>query len=319
MSSKPTLTVEELSALQPRNSIGALYCLIATFLSVSGVALSLFDNRVAWICGQLVLAIALLQWFLLLHEAGHQTLFRSKNMNTIAGHLAALLSGFPCTSWTLIHFRHHKWTGWQDLDATTESLVPRRLKAWERGVINFCWKSWVPLFSLIYRINNYWNYPRICQYIRKREQRVKVVRDIVILVIVYVLLILAMGPSTFIQVFGLAFLLSLILQEVILLSQHTHVPTNVSKGKPVKPFPPLEQEVYTRSLRFPAWISSVILMHFDAHELHHMYVRVPGYNLRKIPYTTRNEVNWWEWIKGSKRLSGVSFLFCNREQTGFKL
>ena len=319
MSSTSPPTKEELSALKPLNSIGALYFLSATFLSIAGVTLSLLDSWFAWICGQLAIAIAMLQWFVLLHEAGHQTLFRSKNLNTFVGHVAALLSGFPYTSWILIHFRHHKWTGWQDLDATTESLVPRPLKKWERNVINFCWKTWIPLFSLIYRINNYWNYPRVSKYIRQREQRAKVVRDIVILASAYLLLTLIMGPLEFIQVFGLAFLLCLIMQEVILLSQHTHVPTNVSEGRSVKPFSPLEQEVYTRSLRFPGWISSVILMHFDAHELHHMYVRVPGYKLRKIPYTTHNEVHWWEWIKGSKRLSGVSFLFSNREQTGFEL
>jgi hypothetical protein len=61
-----------------------------------------------------------------------------------------------------------------------------------------------------------------------------------------------MGPSAFLHVFGLAFLITLVMQEVILLSQHTHIPTNVSNGKPVKSFSPLEQEVYTRSLRFPA-------------------------------------------------------------------
>ena len=60
-------------------------------------------------------------------------------------------------------------------------------------------------------------------------------------------------------------------------------------------------------------------MQFDAHELHHMYVHVPGYDLRKIPYKTHHEVNWWQWIRESKRLSGVSFLFEDRNKTGFEL
>lgn len=313
------LAVKELSNLKPRNSKGALYFLLSTILTAAGTWLSLYDNIFVWTTGQIILAIAFLQWFILLHEAGHRTLFRSKSMNTAAGHVAGLLSGFPYTSWTLIHFRHHKWTGWQDLDATTASLVPRSLKKWEKLVINFCWKTWIPLFSLIYRINNYWNYPRIAGYLRHKAQRRKVMRDILILLAAYFSLLYIMGPSTFLHVFGLAFLITLILQEIILLSQHTHIPTNVSHGEPVRPFLPLEQEVYTRSLRFPGWVSSLILMHFDAHELHHMYVHVPGYDLKRIPYNTHNEVDWREWIKGSKRLSGVSFLFEDRTRTGFEL
>ena len=311
--------VIELASVKPRNSKGALFFFLSATLTAVGIRLSLFDTFFVWSTGQVILAVAFLQWFILLHEAGHRTLFRSKVLNTAAGHVAGLLSGFPYSSWKLIHFRHHQWTGWQDLDATTASLVPRPMKKWEQLVINFCWKAWIPLFSLIYRINNYWNYPRVAQYIPLQEQRKKVARDILTLLVAYISLILLMGPSAFLQVFGLAFFITLVMQEVILLSQHTHIPTNVSDGKPVKSFPPLEQEVYTRSLRFPAWVSSIVLMHFDAHELHHMYVHVPGYDLRKIPYRTHGEVNWWKWIKGSKRLSGVAFLFSDRTKTGFEL
>lgn len=318
MESTPTPTGPEVTSLKPRNSIGALYFFLATILTALGIWLSMFVTFFIWITGQVILAIALLQWFILLHEAGHRTLFRSKSLNTYAGHVAALLSGFPYSSWVLIHFRHHKWTGWQDLDATTASLVPRPLENWEQTVINFCWKFWIPLFSLIYRINNYWNYPRVAKYILLRERRVKVARDILILLSAYVVLILAIGLSAFLQIFGLAFLISLVLQEIILLSQHTHIPAKLSAGNSVRPFSPLEQEVYTRSLRFPDWISSIVLMHFDAHELHHMYVHVPGYDLRKIPYRTHNEVDWWNWIKGSKRLSGVSLLFEDSGRTGFE-
>ena len=319
MAAAPPPPAHELSGLKPRNSTGALYFLLAAVLTAVGVWLSLREDLLAWGAGQFVLATALLQWFILLHEAGHRTLFRSRALNTAAGHAAGLFSGFPCSAWTLIHFRHHKWTGWQDLDATTASLVPRALKQWEQLVINFCWKTWIPLFSLLYRINNYWNYPRIVRYLGAHAQRRKVARDIVVLLIAYVALFLAMGHAAFFQVFALAFLITLVMQETILLSQHTHMPTNISHGETVRPFTPREQEIYTRSLRFPSWISRILLMHFDAHELHHMYVQVPGYDLGKIPYRPQHEVNWWTWIRGSRALSGVAFLFGDRTRTGFAL
>jgi fatty acid desaturase len=62
-----------------------------------------------------------------------------------------------------------------------------------------------------------------------------------------------------------------------------------------------------------------LILHFDAHELHHMYVRVPGYDLHKIPSRPQNEVHWWQWLRAVKRLPGDVFLFQNQAQTGFKL
>ena len=103
-----------------------------------------------------VLALALLQWFVLLHEAGHLTLFRSRTANVIAGHLAGFFALIPFASWRRVHGLHHLWTGWQDLDPTTAPLVPRRLGTVERILVDWAWKLWLPLFSVLYRVNNYW-------------------------------------------------------------------------------------------------------------------------------------------------------------------
>ena len=74
----------------------------------------------------------------------------------------------------------------------------------------------------------------------------------------------------------------------------------MSHGEPVRPFPTIEQEVFTRSLRFSAWLSA-LLLHIDAHELHHMYPFVPGYRLGGIAYETENEIGVWTWIAASAR------------------
>jgi fatty acid desaturase len=60
-----------------------------------------------------------------------------------------------------------------------------------------------------------------------------------------------------------------------------------------------------------------MILHFDAHELHHMFVRVPGYRLRRIHYRPANEVGWWQWLRAAKRLTGVEFLFGRRDESGF--
>jgi fatty acid desaturase len=81
----------------------------------------------------------------------------------------------------------------------------------------------------------------------------------------------------------------------------------------------MNQEVFTRSLQFPAWFARLILLNLDAHELHHMYPRVPGYDLHRIAYVPQNRIHWWRWLVGAKRLSGEVFLFQNRLDSGHHL
>ena len=217
-----------------------------------------------------------------------------------------------------MHGRHHKWTGWQDLDPTTASLVPRPLGRAERTIVNTCWRLWIPLFSILYRINNYWQVARLCRMFPKPADRRAIVVDAAVLLAVYGAIITVAGPALVARVTGVALLLSLGLEDLLLLSQHTHVPQNVSGGAAVRPFPAVEQESFTRSLRLPPLVSAFIL-HFDAHELHHMYPFVPGYHLHRIRYSPENEIGWWHWVRGAKQMRGDVLLFQNRLDTGYDL
>lgn len=118
--------------------------------------------------------------------------------------------------------------------------------------------------------------------------------------------------------FGPALLLSPMAEDVLLLSQHTHIPQHVSHGAAVRPFPAIEQEEFSRSLRLPGWLS-MLLLHFDAHELHHMYPFVPGYHLHGVAYMPQNEVGYWAWIRAAKRVPGEVFLFQNRTESGWEI
>ncbi len=287
-------------------------------VSAAGLTLALQPGWLAWSLGQLLLALAFLQWFVVLHEAGHKTLFRSRRANLVVGHFASMPSLIPFLAWRRIHARHHKYTGWQDLDATTALLVPRPVASWERVAVDLAWLTWLPLFSVLYRLQNFWNVKRVGPYLGQSADRRALVMNCLALAVAYALLLAVLGPWDVLVAIGPGLVLSLMAQDVILLSQHTHMPTNRSEGEPVRYFAPMEQEPFTRSLRLPAWFSRLILG-FDLHELHHMYVHVPGYDLHSIPYRAQNEVHWLAWLKGAKRLSGKTFLFGNRDETGFRL
>jgi fatty acid desaturase len=308
----------DLAHLRPSNLIGSCIVGSAGGLTTLAVFLAAQPELGYWLLGQFLLAAALVQWFALLHEAGHRTLFRSRPLNQLTGHVAGYFAVIPFDCWKLVHGMHHRWTGWQDLDMTTATLVPRPLSAVERFILNACWRLWIPLFSTLYRINNFWNLPRLCRIFRHRRERRRLIRGVLVLAGAYAITAVLVGPGELLRLGGLGLLLALIVQDPLILSQHTHVPLRLSHGEAVRPFLPREQEVYTRSLRLPRWVSAALL-HLDAHELHHMYARVPGYHLRRIPYAPHNEMGWWQWLRRAKALPGAVFLFQNRDQTGWPI
>jgi fatty acid desaturase len=305
--------------LKPRDLWGCAYFLLAVGLTSLAIWLSLLPYVALWLAGQVLLALALLQWFCVLHEAGHKTLFRSGWLNKASGYVAGFFAIIPFDCWKLVHARHHRWTGWQDMDATTATLVPRRLSWFERTAINLSWRLYLPLFSTIYRLTNYWHLPRLIRYFPRSAQRWRLGLNIFGYAAAYGLVIWLAGPLLALQVAGLAVFLTLVMQDPLILSQHTHIPMQLSHGEAVAPFSPKDQEAFTRSLLFPLWFSRLILINLDAHELHHVHTSIPGYYLHTLGRDTQNGVSWWKWLLAAKRVPGDVLLYQNRNQTGFDL
>jgi len=308
-------TPAALTHLRPSNAAAAGIVATSVGLTGGGIWLSLRPSVWLWAVGQVLLALALVQWFALLHECGHETLFRGKRINALVGQVSGFFALIPFYNWKRIHARHHKWTGWQDVDPTTAALVPRELKTVERVLVNVCWKFWVPLFAVLYRVNNFWNWPRLLTLFKDSRDRRRLAVSSLGLLLAYVAVFAIVGGSVVLRVIGVALLLALIAEDLLLLSQHTHIPQQLSHGEAVRPFPTIEQEVFTRSLVFPRWLSA-LLLHIDAHELHHMYPFVPGYRLGGVAYDTENEIGLLAWIRGARAMPGELFLFHNRLETG---
>jgi fatty acid desaturase len=307
-----------ISHLRSRHRSGWTFAGLAVALSLAGTALAWERSGLAWIAGQLVLASAFVQWFVLLHECGHGTLFPSRRLNTLAGHVAGFFALIPFPVWTRVHGRHHKWTGWQDVDPTTATLAPRTRRPYERRVVNFCWKYWLPLFSVVYRLGNFWHLGRLARLFPDRSEHRALVRSAVLLAALYGLVLWVIGPLALLRLTGLALFLALVVEDVLLISQHTHIPMELAAGAEVRPFRTIDQEVFTRSLRLPRLLSWFTL-HFDAHELHHMYPFVPGYRLDEVPYVPANEVSWRRWIPAARAVPGEILLFQNRNESGFDI
>ena len=308
----------DLAALRPTNLAGGFYMGCAALLTTTSIALSLSSSIWSWLAGQLLLAVAMIQWFAILHEAGHKTLFRTHWVNRWSAHCAGFFALIPGDCWRLVHAKHHYWTGWQDLDITTETLVPRALRGFERVAINVCWRLWIPLPATLYRLNNYWNLLRLRRLFPQSRERRIVTLNVIGYLVAYIALTVGLGWEVVTRTVGLGLLITLSLQDLLILSQHTHIPMKLANRDAVRPFPPLQQEVFTRSLIFPRWFARLVLLNVDAHGLHHMIPRVPGYHLHRLQNReTMNCIRWWEWVIRAKAVPGDVLLFQNRDQTGF--
>ena len=82
--------------------LGALWVLVAASVAVS-----------YWLTAGLVLLISLflLRVFVLMHECGHGSLFRSAGLNKAFGFVFGVLSGMPQYVWSKHHMFHHSTNG----------------------------------------------------------------------------------------------------------------------------------------------------------------------------------------------------------------
>ncbi len=306
-------------ALAPSDLAGSVYVLGAVAATALGLWLSLRTSPAVWLAGQALLAASLVQWFILLHEAGHLSLFRSRALNLVAGHAAGVMALIPFAAWRRVHGLHHLWTGWQDRDPTTAALAPRARSRLQLAAVDIAWRLSLPLFALLYRAGNYWHVGRLNALFSAPRQRLAMHVNIAAAAIGYAAAAWLVGIEPLLRVFGLATLLGLAAQEPLILSQHTHLPQRLSGGRRVAPLGPALQARHTRSLAFPRWFAQAFLLNFNAHELHHRFPAVPGYRLARIAWRSPNEVHWWTWLRAVKAMRGSTFLFETRERTGFPL
>jgi fatty acid desaturase len=185
--------------------------------------------------------------------------------------------------------RHHKWTGWQDIDPTTASLVPRPLSRAERTTRQRLLEVPDPAVLGDLCHQQFLELAAPEGAVSQAEDRRRLALHSVALVAVYAAVIVLLGPSTFAAHVRLALRLSLIAEDM-LRSASTRIFPQKSERRAARPSVSDRRARGVHAVaRVSRWMSS-LLLHIDAHELHHMYPFVPGYRLTGIPYETENEI-----------------------------
>jgi len=298
------------------NTMGFLYLLSPLLFVVLGLYLSLSNTfGVLYMLGQISLSIFFFQCFILLHETGHYSYFKSKLLNLIFGNIFALLAFIPFMSWVAIHNLHHKWTGYRDKDPTTEGTVSPKFSAPIKFLVNFCWFFFIPLFTVGYRIGNYWNIKKLNKHLPERKLPT-IYLNIILQVFIYAFIFYFFG--TWIVHYLLpAYILSLMISDLFILSQHSHIEIPLSNGKEVKPIRFSEQVQYTRSVSVFRNIGRYVYFNFHLHELHHAYPIMPGYYLDKTHIKMPNTVKFMHYLIDAKKMSGIDFIFnTSKKQIG---
>lgn len=259
-----------------------------------------------YLIGQVCGIIFFAQCFVLMHEFGHRSMFKSVGLNTLFGHIFSLFTFIPYYNWLEVHDLHHKWTGYRDKDPTTEKTFDDRLTPFQKKLINFCWKYYIPLFTIGYRFGIYWKAEKLQRHLNAATYR-KCILSMFSYGVVY-LCIIIFFPHTVLKLLP-AIILSFNVTDIISLSQHSHIRMQHSEGKDIEPLKYADQIPYTRSLILPGWVGKYFIFNMNYHEAHHAYPGLPCYHLPDVKINNINAYPFFPWLRKVKSMPGVDFIF----------
>ncbi len=282
---------------RPRNLRAFLSLIILSLMTMFSLVLILQENLILWVFGDIFLCLVMWSWFSILHSCGHDAYFKASLLNSISGHIASFITLVPFYSWKHHHNIHHRWTGWKEKDPSANEAPDLPLEGAWLKVIDFCWRRWIPVFSLSHALTNFWNPIRMSSVLPDRKRRWQSHLSQIILVF-YILTFLILAPGLFLKIYGFSMVLFLVLSDPFLLSQHIALPLYKSDGEKVRPFK--DHNKFCRSITFGHLIDRFIFLNFNLHSVHHEYPTVAHYDLHKLDYTPEHSIRFSDWVMWSK-------------------
>lgn len=228
---------------------------------------------------QVVLAVVFFRGFSLMHEAVHHSAADARLLNALAGLVGGILCFMPYHSWKYLHLEHHQWAGNVDQDPSAKLRKDYDpAKKMKYRILSAIWKSWIPLLGLMQEIV-FWVYP--IQQFKNPIYRWQVKFWIGFSAMVPIATYGALAwwwPALFhLSHFAPAGVLYLMMVELINFPHHMDVPAYRGRKRLLV----MEQYKVSRSSYYPAWFSRNFLLNFNLHSEHHLFPRLPWYQLDK--------------------------------------
>lgn len=304
--------LSEAGEFRKSDLVGATTMIAELSATAFGLFLLTMGAPFSWtyFVGEIWLGCCLFRCFVLAHECGHGTLFRTRALNTGAGTLMGVLSQVPYIGWRNVHYEHHKWVGVVDKDPTSAGLLKaQRYSPRMKKLLSLCWKCRLPLAALGGVISAFWLYPMRQWQAGNTRQAMSGLASDLITVSPLVALFITLGMHGVLVYWVPAMLVFYVLFEYINLTHHSGLYPFLSDTHP-EPVPLHAQDVHCRTAVMPEWLSLVLCYHFNLHTEHHFFPSVPWHrlpalhrSLREQQGNTFNDVNMISYINLIRRLN----------------
>jgi omega-6 fatty acid desaturase (delta-12 desaturase) len=256
-------------------------------------------------------ALAIVQLYLILHEAVHGSASNDHRINDLLGHLCGWLIFLPFLPRRRNHLTHHVWAAHSVYDPENKSMIAKFSLMTERKekTLEFLWRHWIPTMAANHFIEHWWS---AFQIRRSGICSSRIKKEILfarIYIIGYSIIIgLALTFNVLYQLLCFylpLWLLLLIMVELLNLPHHAHAPL-LAIGVDRLPF--WEQAAVSHDCRtLPVW-SRFIILNFNLHVVHHTFPWVPWYRLPRVrELLVKHEghlpeyVNEWRFSLNSRR------------------
>ncbi|WP_144395311.1 fatty acid desaturase family protein [Pleionea sediminis] len=233
---------------------------------------------------EIFLGLSMFRCFVLLHECGHGTFFKSNNSNVIMGSLFGAIALVPFVSWRNVHRKHHKWVGVIDKDPTSvAALDAQEYSSAMRMIVRVMWVLRLPVAAAIGIFSAFWMYPgRLLKETKvDRHKLLLSILSAVITLLPWGALAVLIGLENFLIYALPALFIFYFWFETINLCHHAGLYPFISHSHPnsIKTY---EQEAYCRSAMLPRWLSIVCCYNFNLHTEHHIFPTVPWSYLNRL-------------------------------------
>ncbi len=256
----------------------------------------------------LLFSLALVHFYLILHEATHSAVSKHTLLNDLIGQIFGWLILMPFLPRQSSHLLHHTWTGHPQRDPANNRMIQRFSVITQAQVkrLEFVWKYWFPAIIINDRIG-LWLAPiqqrKNGLKSRRVEREMKWIYLYIFFYVTACALLLWLGLfKHFLSWYLPSLFICYLVEELANLPHHAETPLLNSNDKAL---PYWEQHRVTHSCKsVPLW-SRFVLLNFNLHTAHHLFPTAPWHVLEKLhaemslivpnimsEYETQNELEW---------------------------
>ncbi|KGX48458.1 fatty acid desaturase family protein [Burkholderia pseudomallei] len=256
-------------------------------------------------------ALALLQLYLIMHEAVHNSVSSTHVFNEIVGHVCSWIIGLPFLPRRRAHLGHHAWTAHPSRDPENRKMIQKFSVITENDArtLEFAWRHWIPMIAFNHFVSH-WLAP--FQHRDTRAHRSKSNTELAF-GILYLIGYVAVGTlawhagvvGNLVAFVAILWTVLLVAVELLNLPHHAEIPLLPHDAAR----PPLwEQDVVSHSCaHLPVW-SRWVILNFNLHVVHHAYPWLPWHELPRAQRLVdsmqtggTNQTNEWAFAVTKRR------------------